>query len=219
MKIYPAILTDSTAQAQAQLDTAQELDDIETVQIDIIDGRFADNLTITPADFGELEFGELSCDLHLMTEEPLDAVFELIEYSKVVPVRAVIAQLERMSNQKFFLEEVEKHEWEAGLSLDIFTPLESIDDTSWQYLKVIQLMGIEAGFQGQKFNPLVLEKIAQLKLLIQKFGKEIEIIIDGGVTTETIEKIAAHGIESVAVGSALWQSQDKQALIRSLQSV
>ncbi len=219
MKIYPAILTDSLSQAQQQLDIAQELSDIETVQIDIIDGRFADNLTFTAADFGELEFGDLTCDLHLMTEEPMDAVYELIEYSKVVPVRAVIGQVERMSNQKFFLEEVEKHEWEPGLSLDIFTPLEAIDDDSWQFLKVVQLMGVEAGFQGQQFNPHVLEKIEELKLLALKFEKSIEIIVDGGVTTETMKKIVDVGVDSVAVGSALWNATDKQALLNSLARV
>jgi len=219
MHIYPAILTDSIAAAQAQLTQAQDLPEIETVQIDIIDGRFADNLTITPADFADLEFGDLTCDLHLMMEEPMDAVFELIEYKQVVPVRSVIGQVERMSSQQFFLEEIEKHEWQPGLSLDIFTPLEAIDDDSWQYLKVVQLMAIEAGFQGQSFNEQVLKKIDELVTLSQKFATPIEIIIDGGIAEKTGALVADHGANSVAVGSALWQAQDKPALLKALASV
>ncbi len=219
MKIYPAILTDSTAQAQDQIEISQELPDVETVQIDVIDGRFTDNLTITPADFAELEFGELTVDLHLMTEEPLDFVYELIEYAKVVPVRAVIGQVERMTKQQFFLEEVQKHEWLPGLSLDIFTPIESIDESSWQFLKVVQLMAIEAGAQGQEFRPIVLEKIEELHTAAKKFNTEIEIIIDGGINEKTIYKIAGEGVDGAAVGSAIWQAQDKQALIKTLQGV
>ena len=219
MKIYPAILTDSLSHAQEQLDIAQTLTDIETVQMDIIDGRFADNLTISPADFGELDFGELTCDLHLMTEEPMDSVYELIEYAKLVPVRAVIGQVERMSKQAFFLEEIEKHEWQAGLSLDIFTPLEAIDDDSWQYLKVVQLMGVEAGAQGQAFNPQVIQKIEELKLLGQKFEHPVEIIIDGGINPETIGAVVAEGVDAVAVGSALWSATDKQGLLKALARV
>jgi ribulose-phosphate 3-epimerase len=219
MKIYPAILTESLAQAQQQLEIAQGLQDVETVQIDIIDGKFADNLTITPADFGELDFGDLTCDLHLMTEEPMDGVYELIEYSRIVPVRAVIGQVERMSKQAFFLEEIEKHEWEPGVSLDIFTPLEAIDDASWQYLKVVQLMGVEAGAQGKTFNPLVLQKIDELKTLALKFEKSIEIIVDGGINPETIVTVADEGVDAVVVGSALWNARDNQALLKQLQSV
>lgn len=219
MTIFPAILTDSLSVAQEQLTIAQDLPDVETVQIDVIDGRFADNLTITPADFAELEFGELSCDLHLMTEEPMDSVFELIEYRKVVPARAVIGQVERMSSQQFFLEEVAKHEWKPGLSLDLYTPLEAIDDESWQYLEVVQLMSIEAGFQGQAFNERVIEKIAELHAQARKFETSIEILIDGGITPTTIKLVEGHGIDGVAVGSALWQAADKQALIKTLSSV
>ena len=219
MQIYPAILTDSIAQANEQLATAQEISDIETVQIDIIDGRFADNLTITPADFTELEFGELTCDLHIMTEEPMDIVFELLENKNEVPVRAVIGQVERMSNQHFFLEEVQKQEWLPGLSLDLFTPVEAIDETSWQYVKVIQLMGVEAGFQGQKFNELVIEKIVELHTVEREFGAEFEVIIDGGITLKVAEKLSGEGIDGLAVGSAFWNSQDKQALLKALTSV
>jgi ribulose-phosphate 3-epimerase len=219
MQIYPAILTDSTAQANEQLATVQEIGDIETVQIDIIDGRFADNLTISPADFTELEFGELTCDLHIMTEEPMDFVFELLENKNEVPVRAVIGQVERMSNQHFFLEEIQKHEWLPGLSLDLFTPVEAIDETSWQYVKVIQLMGVEAGFQGQKFNDLVIEKIVELHTVGREFGAEFEVIIDGGITLKVAEKLSGEGIDGLVVGSAFWNSQDKQGLLKALTSV
>jgi ribulose-phosphate 3-epimerase len=146
-------------------------------------------------------------------------VYELIEYSRIVPVRAVIGQVERMSKQAFFLEEIEKHEWEPGVSLDIFTPLEAIDDASWQYLKVVQLMGVEAGAQGKTFNPLVLQKIDELKTLALKFEKSIEIIVDGGINPETIVTVADEGVDAVVVGSALWNARDNQALLKQLQSV
>ena len=217
MQIYPAILTDSIETLQKQVFMAGVLPEVATVQIDIVDGRFADNLTVTPSDVAEIEFGELQCDFHILTEEPMDFVFEMIEHA--LPIRAVIGQVERMSSQQFFLEEVEKHEWVPGLSLDIFTPLDAIEESSWRYIKVIQLMAIEAGFQGQKFNPLVVEKLAELKKFIEENDLEVEIIVDGSMNAETVHTVMTAGADSIVVGSALWNATDKAALLKTLHSV
>lgn len=219
MQIYPAILTDSIAVVQEQLTIAQELPDVSVVQVDIIDGRFADNLTITPADLPDVTFEELEVDIHLMTEEPMDYVFELIEHKRNIPVRAVIGQVERMSKQTFFLEEVEKNDWLPGLSLDLYTPLDAIDLESWRFLKVVQLMAIEAGFQGAPFHQNVLKKIAELKAYCVAQNLEIEIIVDGSMNVVTVPQVAAAGAQSVAVGSALWQADDKAGLLKQLQSM
>lgn len=217
MKIYPAILSDSLAVVSQQIEMAQDLDDVSTIHFDIIDGRFAENLTISPADLIEFSFEPLDCDFHLMTEEPLDFVNEIIEFKANLPVRAVIGQLERMSHQDHFLEEVEKHGWLPGLSLDVYTPLEAIDDDSWEFLKVVQLMAVEAGSQGQDFHPAVLEKIKELKKMIALHEAEVEIIIDGGVNSVTIEKITTAGADGVAVGSSLWEAVDRNSLVQALQ--
>jgi ribulose-phosphate 3-epimerase len=189
------------------------------VQIDIIDGRFADNITVSPSDVPQIEFGELQCDFHLMTEEPMDFVFEMIEHKALLPIRAVIAQVERMSSQHFFLEEVEKNEWIPGVSLDIFTPLDAIDQESWRYIKILQLMAVEAGEQGQEFNSLVMKKLAELKKFIEENELEVEIIIDGSMNEKTVPLVATAGADSIAVGSALWDATDKEALLKSLYSV
>ena len=214
MNIYPALLSESRALLQAQLDLVSNLESVSVVQVDVIDGKFVENLTITPADFPDLEWGELEIDVHLMTEEPLDYVYELKDVKDQISVRAIIGQIERMSNQAHFLEEVQKNGWLPGISLDLFTPLDAIDEDALRFIKVIQIMGIEAGFQGQRFNPLALEKIAQLSKPAKDAG--IEIIVDGGVNLKTIGAIGKNGADSVAVGSVLWQSEDISETIAQL---
>lgn len=216
MKIYPAILSDSLQVVADQLAAAQEFAEIEGVQIDVIDGAFADNLTVTPSDLPELSFGELQCDFHLMTEEPLDYVFELSNFKDTLPVRAVLGQIERMTSQVHFLEEVQKQGWYPGLSLDIFTPIEEIDPESWQYLQVVQLMGIEAGAQGRQFNPLVLDKILELRTRLQVEDASVEIIVDGGVNEKTIAPLVRAGAQSVVVGSAVWGAADPHQALADL---
>ena len=208
MQIYPAILTDDSAEAQQQLDRCQENSEIETVQIDCIDGFFADELTIDIGALLDLDFGSLTADLHLMTQEPIDAVRELAEYGTGLPIRTVIAQIEQMGSQSDYVALVKRNNWKVGLSLNIFTPLDQIEHEIWHELDCIQLMAIEAGTQGQTLRPLVFEKLTQLYEYIEKHDLQLEVIVDGGVKKDTIVELAAHGVEGVAVGSALWRAED-----------
>jgi len=208
VKIIPAILTDSRAVATKQIELANSDDRIELVQLDIIDGWYADNLTLTPADFAELGFGQLQTDFHLMTEEPLDYVFELLEYRDHLPIRAVIAQIERMSSQPTFIDQVKKTGWLVGFSLDLFTPVESIQSTELEELDIVQLMSIEAGFQGQEFEMSILNKVRELEQIKKTKNYKYEIIIDGGIKQEQIKLLRQTEVFAVTVGSGLWQAAD-----------
>lgn len=219
MNLYPAILTGSIPEAQAQITSVASLPNIRSVQVDIIDGLFADNVTITPTDLAEIDFGELSCDLHLMTEEPLDFVYEAIDQKIQVPFRALIAQVEKMSHQADFLQTVRSNTWQIGLSLNLYTPIETIDEASWQTIDIIQLMAIEAGWQGQHFAPTIFNKIKEVKEKTRQLGRDVELIVDGGVKPEHLVELQQAGVESIAVGSGLWQAEDLQAAVAAYSGV
>jgi len=208
MNVYPSLLSDSVSVLQQQLDAVQDVDDISTVQVDIIDGIFTDNITITPADIPLLDFGRFQYDLHLMTVEPLDYVYELIVECDKTQVRACIAQVEKLSYQASFLEEVIQQQWQAGLSLDVFTPLSTIDDASWRHMTVLQLMSIEAGEQGRKFRPQIFEKITAAQKIIAQLDHKVELIIDGGIGQEEASQLQQREVDSIVVGSALWTAED-----------
>lgn len=209
MKIYPSILTDSFDLAQDELNKLQAFEAISVAQIDLVDGFFADNLTLGIEALAELDFGRLQADLHFMVDEPMDFLVELFNWEGQIPVRAVIAQLERMSFQEDFLLESKKHGWLAGFSLNLFTPLEEIDKNVWQLLDVLQLMSIaDVGQQGQNFNDLVFPRIKTVRELINQHNPEIELIVDGGVKEQHLSKLSDLGVNGVAPGSAIWQSDD-----------
>lgn len=204
MQINPAILTDSLATFAQQLELVKQEPTIQTVQVDIIDALFTDNITINPSDLVGFDFGNLAIDFHLMTEEPMDYVWELIDCGHKLPTQSIIAQLEKMSYQPDFLEEVKKAGWQAGLAIDLFTPIESIDSASWEYLDYILLMAVEAGEQGQIFNSAVFDKIDQLQKLIKKLNKETKICVDGGIKVDHISALKQAKVDQIAVGSALF---------------
>lgn len=206
--IVPAILSGDVAEVQRLLDMAKSLPDCQLVQIDIIDGWFADNVTVTPTDLWELDFGQLQVDLHLMTEEPMDFVFEALEFKDKLPAISITAQIEHMTSQLVFVEQVKNVGWQVGLSLDFFTPAEAIDADLLPKLDLIQVMGIEAGFQGQEFSSQALETVKDVKEILKKQELETMVVVDGGVKLNNISKIIEAGVDRVVVGSALWQAED-----------
>lgn len=216
MNLYPTILTDSVKIVQDQLNLVKDLQPIKVVQVDVLDGQLADNVTVTPMDLMDLDFGRLQLDFHLMVEEPLNTVHELVECRAWLPVRAVIAQVERMSFQADFLQTVKKEDWLPGLGLDLFTPLTAIDQDSWAQLDIVQLMAVEMGFQGQAFQPRIMDKIKELVKLRSKQGLKFSILIDGGIKANLVTELARVGVDGIAVGSQLWQAQDLPRAVAQL---
>jgi ribulose-phosphate 3-epimerase len=218
MNIYPSILTDSTHIVAEQLERVRAIEEVETVQIDIIDGEFADNLTISAIDLIAMDFGDLNVDFHLMVNEPVEYVYEC---KQIDNARAVIGQIERMTSQEEFITEVLELNLKPGLSLDIYTPVDSIKEESWERLSIIQIMGNHAGIQGQPFKAdIALKKIKEVAEIKKKLNlHNLEILVDIGVNEQTIASIAKAGATGVAPGSALWKSEDVAETIHRMQSL
>lgn len=215
MNIYPAILTESVRTVEEQLSLLNDVaDQLPAIQIDIIDGEFTDNLTVSPIDLIGIHFGQVPVDFHLMVNDPDNYVYEC---KQIDNVRSVIAQIERMHSQAEFITECKEFNIRPGFSLDLYTPVESIEKDSWYELAVIQLMGIEAGQQGREFRPEVMKKLKEIVEKKKELGlNQLEIIVDGGVNFETIEAISRAGAQSVAVGSVLWKSDDPAGVYERL---
>jgi ribulose-phosphate 3-epimerase len=220
MKLYPTILTNSLEIFQKQINLLQVLEKIDTVQVDIVDGYFADNVTMTPLDLADVDFEDLKIDFHLMVNEPMDYVMEIEEVIDRLKIRAIIAHIERMTFQQDYVKEVKRLGKKVGVSLDLYTPLSAIDVDIWPELNIVQLLGVKAGFQGQLFQDVVLDKIKQLcQLIKEKSNKKVEIIVDGGVKLDNAAKIIQAGAESLAVGSQLWQATDLAKVVSKFYSL
>ncbi len=224
MKLYPAILTDSIKTLQQQVNRLKENDDIKVVQVDVIDGNFADNMTVTAADLILIDWGDLKVDFHLMVEGPLDYLQEILELKEHLPIRAVLGQIEQMSDPCVFIKKIKSEKIKAGLSLDIFTPVSVLSDYEiGQQAQcnpdLIQLMGIEAGFQGQKIKQHVFTKLQDLKNWQQHWDLKQEIVVDGGVKLEHVKQLKKQGAKAVVVGSLLWEARNLQEIVTTITKI
>ena len=194
LAVIPDVLLRDPVDIQAKITAVAGL--AERFHVDIIDGVFADNLTVTPADLGGVDFGTLAIDLHLMVDDPTSWVGECVA---IKPGR-IIAHIERMGRQRVWVDAVRTYSPAAvGLALDLFTPVSSLDEEVLEGATAVLLMSVKAGYSGQAFHPQVLAKVRELRSRY-----EGRIIVDGGVTPEVVPSIAQAGADEVAVNSYLW---------------
>ena len=165
-----------------------------------------------------MDFGNMEIDFHIQTQEPIDFVREIIDHLDELPVRCVIGQIEQMSSQELFVDEVRRYGWQAGFSLNLFTPISEVQLDQWDRINCIQLMGVEAGFQGQELHESIFKKLTELREFLQKKDLNIEVIVDGGVDLETITKLQEYGVTSVGIGSALWREPEFAEAFQDLET-
>jgi len=198
VEIIPAILTSDIREIQEKIAVAEEV--VKRVQIDIIDGQFAQNKTVDPSAI-EVVDTEIQLDFHLMTKEPIDWV----ERSARGGADRIIGQIEMMSDQVAFLGKVQELGLSVGLAIDLKTEISSLDATILGNVDVILVMAVEAGFGGQKFDPKVLAKINKLAKIRAKGGARFRICVDGGETENTVDETRFSGADEIVVGARIFQ--------------
>ncbi len=217
-EVIPVILTDDLEEVKDQLRIAIDSELVKVVQIDIIDGIFTDNITTSITALSELDYGDLLIDLHLMAREPIEFSAEIEMIKSRVPLRYVISQIEQMSSQIEYIEEIKKLDLKAGLSLNIFTPVSSIDNESWAQIDLVQLVAVEAGAQGRELNELIYEKIKKVDINLKKMQKNIPIYVDGGIKIANFNKLVDAGVNGLVIGSSLWQASNFEKIYKVFQA-
>lgn len=205
IEITPTLFVSSIQTANERISRYETLP-ITAVQADVSDGQLIDELLLTPSDYASCSFGSLEVDFHLMVEEPLDYVYEILDYQEYLPVRQVIGQIERMSIPHEFIKLCQSHSWIPGISLDIYTPPEEIPENLLGELGVVQIMGNRMGREGQSLHPEALSKLHHFDTLRQQYGYTYVLSVDVGVSRESINRLIAAGATQFAIGSALWKS-------------
>ena len=81
---------------------------------------------------------------------------------------------------------------------------------------MVLLMSVNPGFGGQQFIPKTLDKIAQVRSIIDASGLPIRLEVDGGVTTKNIRAIAQAGADTFVAGSAIFGAESYQQAIQTM---
>ena len=192
-------------------DVQKVLDDgADVVHFDVMDNHYVPNLTIGPMVCKALrDFGITApIDVHLMVQ-PVDTM--IVEFAKA-GASIITFHPEASQHVDRSLQLIKDHGCKAGLVLNPATSLEQLTHVM-DKLDVVLLMSVNPGFGGQSFIPHTLEKLRQVRKLIDKSGRDIRLQVDGGVKTDNIKEIAEAGADMFVAGSAIFNQPDYKAVI------
>jgi ribulose-phosphate 3-epimerase len=81
---------------------------------------------------------------------------------------------------------------------------------------MVLLMSVNPGFGGQSFIPSVMPKIARVREMIDRSGREIRLEVDGGLKVDNIGAAAAAGADTFVAGSAIFGSKNYRKTIDAM---
>ena len=185
------------------------------VHFDVMDNHYVPNLTIGPMvckalrDFGIKEF----IDVHLM----IDPVDELAQSFIEAGADLISFHPEASKHIHRSIHAIKDKGCKAGLVFNPATSLSALENVL-DDIDLVLIMSVNPGFGGQSFIHSSLDKITQVRKMIDSSGKDIRLEVDGGINKETIGLASEAGADTFVAGSAIFNTENYEQTISELRS-
>ena len=185
------------------------------VHVDVMDGVFVPNISFAfPIMKAVKALTNKPMDVHLMIVEPQKFIKEVKNCGGDI----MTVHYEACTHLHRVIQQIKAEGMKAGVAITPATPVgllsEVIND-----LDVVCVMSVNPGFSGQKFIGNAVNKVRDLKALIERKGSQALIEVDGGLNAETGKLVADAGADIVVAGNYVFSNSNPESAIATLNSL
>ena len=212
-KIAPSLLSADFLNLQRDVEMINN-SDADWLHLDIMDGVFVPNISFGFPVLNALkDVCKKPMDVHLMIVEPQKFINEVAATGAYM----MNVHYEACTHLHRTITAIREAGMKAGVTLNPHTPVSLLEDII-QELDMVLLMSVNPGYGGQRFEHSV-EKVKELKKLIDRKGVATLIEVDGGVNAETGKRLVDAGADVLVAGNYVFKSPDPVETIRQLKAI
>ena len=203
VKIAPSILAADFANLSKECEEIDE-SNADWFHLDVMDGVFVPNISFgMPIVKSIRKMTKKPLDVHLMITKPERYIDKFIELGSNI----LTVHVEATNKLNKIIDKTHQSNIKSGIAINPDTPISKIEDYI-NDVDLICLMGVHAGFGGQKFIEKTYRRLEKLKNLISSRNSSAIIEIDGGVNETNFEMLKSLGADVLVAGSFIFKSTD-----------
>ncbi len=192
---------------------------INVLHIDVMDGAFVPSISFgMPVIRSIRKESDLFFDVHLMVEEPARYLEEFVSCG----ADSITVHAEACKDLVGTLKAIKDLGVKAGVSIKPKTSVEELLPVM-DLVDMVLVMTVEPGFGGQKYIEASTDKIQKVRKMITESGRDIELQVDGGINTGTMETVMKAGANYLVAGSFVFKddleksTKDAMALMQAIE--
>ena len=168
---------------------------------DVMDGQFVPNISMgLPVLQSIRKVTKKKLDVHLMIEHPERYISDFSDAgADIITVHA-----EACTHLDQIVRDIKREGLMAGVALNPSTPL-TVLDYILPEVDMVLIMTVNPGYGGQKMIPYTLDKIRELRGIVQRRGLSTDIEVDGGVKIDNVDQFLAAGANVIVAGSGVFK--------------
>ena len=170
------------------------------IHFDIMDGMFVPSISFGMPVLSSIKnLTGQTIDAHLMVTEPVRLMEDFVKCGADI----LTVHYEACTDLKADIDCIHSLGAKAGVSVKPETPVDVLEPYLDQ-ADMFLVMCVVPGFGGQTFLPGSIEKIRQLRAMLDARGMEKDIEVDGGIHHSNVTQVLDAGANVIVAGSAVY---------------